>query len=105
MPPSATAGCGLSAGSRDLDLGSCLRAPPLDEPDDAGRGLLDREIGDLDHRAAESPLDVLGLLELGVDLEQLGVGPLVPAEAGRPLAPDLLEANRVDGEADDLRRV
>src|SRR5205814_2445380 len=91
--------------SRDFGLRSRLRAPPLDEPDRAGRGLFDREVGDLDHGAAEPALDRFRLLELGVDLEQLGVGALVPAEPGRALAPDLLEAHGVDGEPDDLRRV
>src|SRR5205809_8044532 len=104
MPPSARAGRGPSAGSRDLGLRPCFRAPALDEPDDAGRGLLDREIRDLDHRAAEPPLDVLGLLELGVDLEQLRVCPLVAAEPCGPLAPDLLEPVGGDSEADYLGR-
>ena len=37
------------------------RASLLDRPDHALRGLLDRELGDVDHRAAEPPVDRLRL--------------------------------------------
>ena len=70
----------------------------------AGR-LLDRQVGDLDHGAAEPAVHALGLLELLVDLEQLGVVALAAAEAPRPLLADLREPLRVDRDADDLHRV
>ena len=44
--------------------------PPLDELDHAHRRLLDREVGDVEHGAAEPPMDRGRLLELLVDVEQ-----------------------------------
>ena len=38
----------------------------------------------------------LGLLQLGVDLEQLGVGALAATQASRTLLPDLAQALGVD---------
>src|SRR6185437_2672876 len=93
---SARAGFAPCPGSRDgrfvLRLG--LGPAAFDEPDHAGCGLLDRELGDLDHRAAEPAVERLGLLELRVDLEKLRIGPLVTAQASRSLATDLLQALR-----------
>ena len=52
------------------------------------RGLLDRQLGDVDHRAAEPAVQLRGLLELLVDLHQLRVlavarAPIVRTRARR----------------------
>ena len=52
-----------------------MRAPLHDEADDARGGLLDRELRDVEHRATEPAVDCRGLLQLVVDLRNLGVGP------------------------------
>ena len=80
--PSARAGCG----------GFAVTAPPvpsprpplLDDAQDAVRRLLDRELGDVDHGAAEPAVELLGLLELVVDLGELGVLPVAAGRAHRP---------------------
>src|SRR5206468_11089377 len=52
--------------SRVRGLGPAL----LDHPEHAVRGLLDRELRDVDHRAAELAVELRRLLELLVDLDQ-----------------------------------
>src|SRR5206468_7575934 len=52
--------------SRVRGLGPAL----LDDPEHAVRGLLDRELRDVDHRAAELAVELRRLLELLVDLDQ-----------------------------------
>src|SRR5205814_1055030 len=66
-----------------------LGAPLLDQPDHARSGLLDRQLRDLDHRAAEPAVDGLGRFELVVDLDELRVLAVVAAEAPGALRPDL----------------
>src|ERR1044072_1091176 len=55
--------------------------------------------------AAEPRMQRLGLHELGLDLEQLGVRALTAAEPPGPLLADLLEALGLDRQADDFRPV
>ena len=69
------------------------------------RRLLDRELGDVEHRAAEPAVDRLRVLELLVDLVQLGVARAGRASSWTRLGADLGEPLRVDRQADDLRRV
>ena len=57
--------------------------PLLDDAEDAVRGLLDRQLGDVDDGALEPPVELLGLVELLVDLGQLGV---LAVAAGAPIA-------------------
>src|SRR5829696_10173808 len=94
-----------SESGRRLLLGARLGAASLDEPDHPGRSLLDREVGDLDHRAAEPSVDRLGLLQLAVDLQKLGVGALIAAEPAGALLANLLQPLGIDRQADDLRLV
>src|SRR5207249_421814 len=82
-----------------------LRPPLLDDPDHALRGLLDRELRDLDHRTTQAPVDRSRLLQLLVDLEQLRVGLRGGAEVADPRLPDLRKPSGLDREAHDLRRV
>jgi len=67
------------------------------------RRLLDRQLGDVDHGAAELAVELLRLLELVVDLGELGVLAVAARRAHRPHpgAADLDEPVRVDREADD----
>src|SRR5581483_10039021 len=50
-----------------------LPMPLRDQTEDLVRRLFDRELGDVDHGAAETTVERLGLLELLVDLGQLRV--------------------------------
>src|SRR5262249_20455926 len=94
----ASASCGREPGT---GLGPAL----LDQPDHAGRGLLDRELGNLDHRAAKPPVDRLRRLELVVDLDELCVAAVVRAQTTYPLLPDLGQPARFDREPDDLEGI
>src|SRR5919199_6562650 len=60
-----------------------VRAPLLDERDDAVGDLLDREFADLDHGAPETPVDLGRVVELVVDLDEVRVLPVAshPADA------------------------
>src|SRR5918997_4936830 len=84
--PLRTQGLSLSRECRRCGLTA------LDERDDPRRRLLDRELRDLDHGAAEPTVELLGLLELVVDLDQLVVAPVVPPEPLRAVGSDLREA-------------
>src|SRR5207237_8869995 len=98
--PSATTAPGASAraASRGLGLGLTLG----DDADDAVGRLLDRELGDLDHGATESAVHGLGVLELLVDLQQLGVLLLAGAHVAGARGADLGEPLGVDRQAHDL---
>ncbi len=78
-PRSAARGS-TRAGRRSL-AGSDFGLPLLDEADHPRGGLLDRELGRVDHRAAEAPLHRGRVVELVVDLEQLRVLVVPPAHA------------------------
>src|SRR4051794_20944208 len=77
---------------------------PLDDPDDAMRDLLDGELADLDHRATEPALHLLGVVELLVDLDEARVL-AVAAHPADALAADLREPLGVDRQPDDLRLI
>src|SRR5262249_53728486 len=82
-----------------------LGLPPLDEPEYPLGRLLDRELGHVDDRAPEPAVHRRGVLELLVDLDELGVGALREAHQPRPHLTDLGEPLGVDREADDLGAV
>src|SRR5512133_4097738 len=103
MRPSATAGPAASASYGRG--GRAGRASLFDQPDHASRGLLDREVRDLDHRAAQPSVNRFCSLELVVDGDELRVPAVVAAEPPRPLLADLSEPPGFDCEADDLERV
>src|SRR6516162_5600018 len=97
MQPSATSAPAASAS----------RPPPgssLDRPDDAERDLLDRELRDVDHRTAEALVDRRRVLEVLVDLVEVGIA-AVTAHEDDSLAPDLREPPCVDRQPDDPCRV
>ena len=80
-------------------------AAALHESDHPLRGLLDRELGDVDHRAAEPPVDGCCLVQLLVDLYQAGVGLLAGTHQPGPFAADVGETVGADRQPDHLRRV
>src|SRR5262249_48339192 len=86
-------------------LRRCLRATRLDRPQNLLRRLLDRELRDVDHGTAETPLHRSGFLELLVDFRQLGVPSVVRTEVAHTGAADVGKAVGVDREADDLRGI
>src|SRR5207248_1039585 len=98
---SSTATTGPSASASRGLLRRGLGPALLDDADDPVRRLFDRQLGDLDHRAAEPAVDRLGVLELLVDLEQLRVVP-GGADVAHAGLPDLREPAGLDREPDDL---
>src|SRR5215211_6280565 len=104
-PPSARAESAAAHRDCPWRSGPYLGLPPLDELDDPGRRLLDRQVRHLDHRAAELPVDVRRVVQLLVDLDQRRVLAVAAAEPPRALLTDLGEALRADREADHFRLV
>src|ERR1700704_1688750 len=95
--PSSGAAHGPSRFSRGLAL--------LDDAQHAMRRLLDRELRDVDDRTAQASVQLLGHLELVVDLLQLRVLAVARTHRPHPGAADLGQAVRVDRETDDLALV
>src|SRR5207244_840349 len=100
----ATTGPEASA-SRAGVRGGSLCLPGLDRSQNPLRRLLDRQLGDVDHGTTEAAVDRRRLLELLVDLHQLGVLSVAGAQVAQTAAADLSEPLRVDRQADDLRRI
>src|SRR5919204_2270387 len=73
-----------------------VRLPLLDELDDSRGGLLDRQLRDVEHGAAEPAVDRARVLELLVDLDQLRVRPGRRAHVADAFLPDLDEPARID---------
>src|SRR5215217_1886921 len=99
-----TGGFGFTASRARGVRGARLGCPLLDEPDDAERDLLDRELRHLEHGAPEAAMDPRRELELVVDLHEVGVL-AVAAHPADALLADLGDPLGVAREPDDLRRV
>ena len=75
----------------------------INDVDDAGCGLLQRQACRVHNRGSQPALDVAHLVQLVEDLSQVGVtipGP-EPTQALHPPRPDLQQSFSVDGQPDD----